>query len=50
MNSLKETENTKYINIENIKKKSMMQKKLFKNIDGLQLMLQENQLKKPLLP
>ena len=43
MNSLKETENIKYTNIENIKKEIKMQKKLFKNIDGHQLMLQENQ-------
>ena len=46
MNSLKETENTKYTNIENIKKKLKMQKKHFKNIDGHRLMLQENLLKK----
>ena len=49
MNSLKETENTKYINIESIKKE-INEKKPFKNIDGLQLMLQESQLKKLLLP
>ena len=35
MNSLKETENIKYTDIENIKKEVLkMQKKLFENIDG----------------
>ena len=42
MNSLKESENTKYTSIENIKKEVMKQKKLSKNTDGRQLMLQEN--------
>ena len=42
MNSLKESENTKYTSIENIKKEVMKQKKLSKNTDGLQLMSQEN--------
>jgi regulator of PEP synthase PpsR (kinase-PPPase family) len=47
MNSLKETENTKYTSIENIKKEIEEQKKLFENIDGHQLMSHENRLKKP---
>ena len=49
MNSLKETENTKYTSIENIKKEIIDAKKTFKNTDGHQLMLQENQLRKQLL-
>ena len=47
MNSLKETENKIYTNIENIKKEIADAKKTFKNINGPQLMLQENLLKKP---
>ena len=49
MNSLKETDNKRYTNIEILKKKLIMQKKLLKNMDGQALMLQENLLKKQLL-
>ena len=38
MNSLKETENKSYTDIEKIKKKLMRQKILLKNINGQQLM------------
>ena len=46
MMTLKEQENTSYTDIQNIKKEVEMQKKLLPNINGQQLMLQENQLKK----
>ena len=46
MNSLKESENTKYTSIENIKKEVDEAKKTFQNIDGHQLMSHENLLKK----
>ena len=46
MMTLKERENTSYTNIQKIKKKLKMQKKLLQNINGQQLMLHENQLKK----
>jgi len=49
MNILKETENTSYTNIKKLKKKLQMQKKPLSNISGQQLMLLENQLKKPQL-
>jgi regulator of PEP synthase PpsR (kinase-PPPase family) len=48
MNSLKETENIKYTNIENIKKEIEDAKKTFQKYNGHQLMLQENLLKKQL--
>ena len=46
MKTLKETENTSYTNIKKIKKKIEDAKKTFTNINGQQLMLPENQLKK----
>ena len=46
MNTLKETENKSYTDLDKLKKKLMKQKIHLKNINGLQLMLQENQLKK----
>ena len=49
MNSLKETENKSYTDIEKIKKKLMKQKKHLRNINGLRLTLLENQWKKPQL-
>ena len=44
--TLKEQENTSYTDIQKIKKEVEMQKKLLQNINGQQLMLLENQLKK----
>ena len=47
MNSLKETENKSYTDIEKIKKEVDEAKKHLRNINGLRLTLLENQWKKP---